>query len=127
MLFGKLAMAKEISQVCGHKPNCVSSFEEREDYKISALKNVDGEWSDIKAKVVNILGSYTNSEVINEETGFIHFVVTSRILRFKDDVYFWWDSNARVLNMKSESRVGHWDVGANRKRLNQFIKIWNHP
>jgi uncharacterized protein (DUF1499 family) len=41
---------------------------------------------------------------------------TSRILRFVDDVTFYVRENG-VVEVRSASRTGYWDLGANRRRV----------
>lgn len=48
-------------------------------------------------------------------------VFTSLIFRFKDDVSFLVDPADGVIHMRSASRVGHSDLGANRKRLDGLV------
>ena len=42
---------------------------------------------------------------------------TSAVFRFVDDVEFEVDEAARVVHVRSASRVGRGDFGANRKRV----------
>ena len=43
-------------------------------------------------------------------------IFTTR-LGFVDDVQFLLDERARVIHVRSASRVGYWDLGVNRKRM----------
>lgn len=110
---------------CGEKPNCVSSVETRKSFKIDPIANVSEPWTQVKTKVQSILDSMGKNELEKEQDGFLHYVVTTPILRFKDDVYFWLDSESKSLHLKSESRVGYSDLGANRKRLTTFKNKWS--
>jgi uncharacterized protein (DUF1499 family) len=38
-------------------------------------------------------------------------------MKFVDDVEFWYDPTARVIQVRSASRVGKGDMGVNRKRI----------
>jgi uncharacterized protein (DUF1499 family) len=38
-------------------------------------------------------------------------------MKFVDDVEFWYDPAARVIQVRSASRVGEGDLGVNRKRI----------
>lgn len=118
------SFGEEMNNVCASKPNCVSSYENRKKFQIDPLKDVNGPWDTIKAKIAKNIKTVTNATVLDEKENFIHFVATTKIMNYKDDVYFWWNPETKELHMKSESRTGHWDMGANRKRLNKFIKIW---
>jgi uncharacterized protein (DUF1499 family) len=114
----------EMNTKCGDKPNCISSYETRSSFSIQPINNAEGTWTEVKEKIKKTLSQVSNVKVIAESDRFIHFVATTRVLRFKDDVYFWWDESSKTLNMKSESRVGYSDLGANSKRLKKFIKLW---
>ena len=43
--------------------------------------------------------------------------VTSRLLRFTDDVEFGLNQGEHVIDVRSASRVGRSDLGVNRKRI----------
>ena len=38
-------------------------------------------------------------------------------MKFVDDVEFWFDPKAQVIQVRSASRVGEGDMGVNRKRI----------
>lgn len=69
-------------------------------------------------------------EEADEKRGLIHFIATSRLMRFKDDVNVLIlpdearDKGTR-LAIYSRSRVGHSDLGANRKRVVQMLTNLN--
>lgn len=46
---------------------------------------------------------------------------TTSLMRFKDDVSFRLDEEAKLLHFRSASRVGHSDLGANRKRMEELV------
>jgi uncharacterized protein (DUF1499 family) len=56
------------------------------------------------------------------EKGEIHAVATTRILRFKDDVTITLgrEGNAVTVNVRSRSRIGKGDLGANARRIRDF-------
>jgi uncharacterized protein (DUF1499 family) len=55
-------------------------------------------------------------------TGEIQAVATTRLLRFKDDVTVnvGRDGEATVVNVRSHSRIGKGDLGANARRIRAF-------
>lgn len=114
-----------MNQKCQSKPNCVSSFDTRDKFFYPAIENVVGPWEQIKSKIEKIMIENFNSSLETSEINYIHFVVKTKFFRFKDDVYFWWDPETKKLDMKSQSRVGYSDLGANKKRLNLFVQEWN--
>lgn len=120
-----LAQGEDMNQKCGDKPNCVSSFETRKDFKISALQNVQGPWDQVKSQITKVLKTMGSNQIHETKDNYLHVVFTTKIMRYKDDVYFWWNPETKELNFKSESRTGYWDMNANRKRLNTIIAKWS--
>ena len=51
------------------------------------------------------------------EDGYLYAEFTSRLMRYVDDVEFLEDSTAGVIHVRSASRLGYTDLGANRKRI----------
>ena len=120
-----LAQGEDMNQKCGDKPNCVSSFETRKDFTISALQNVQGPWDQVKSQITKVLKTMGSNQIHETKDNYMHVVFTTKIMRYKDDVYFWWNPETKELHFKSESRTGYWDMNANRKRLNTIIAKWS--
>jgi uncharacterized protein (DUF1499 family) len=63
-------------------------------------------------------------EVSEESTNAIHLIATTRLLRFKDDIWALFIPvipYSSTLAVYSASRVGYWDTGTNRRRLAAWI------
>ena len=45
----------------------------------------------------------------------VHYVETSKVFKFKDDLEFYFEDSNQVIQFRSKSRVGHTDLGVNRK------------
>jgi uncharacterized protein (DUF1499 family) len=58
----------------------------------------------------------------DEKTGTIEAIATTRLLKFKDDVTITiaGEGNAAVVNLRSKSRIGKGDLGANARRIRAF-------
>lgn len=82
---------------------------------IEALKISEAS-SDV-AQVVSAVLTAAGAEVTAQSADRIDAVFTSRLLRFKDDVTFVIDTDDGLLHVRSASRTGHSDLGANRKRV----------
>lgn len=67
------------------------------------------------AAITDAGGSITSRDVDGVDAVFV-----TSVLRFKDDVSFRIDSDAKLIHFRSASRVGHSDLGANRKRMNEL-------
>jgi uncharacterized protein (DUF1499 family) len=55
--------------------------------------------------------------LLEERDGYAAFECTTRLMRFVDDVELLLDAPAGVIHLRSSSRIGHSDLGANRKRV----------
>ncbi len=64
----------------------------------------------------------------NLNTGVIEAVDTTAIMSFKDDVVIRLRTNAQgtLVDLRSISRVGRGDIGANAKRIREFTKAFRH-
>ena len=61
------------------------------------------------------LASMPRTRLVSEEEGYLKYVVTSAVFRFKDDVEF--EQEGDVVHVRSASRTGYGDLGVNRKRV----------
>lgn len=95
------------------KPNCVSSEEGTEDHKM--VKALPTDKDGLKAAI-----EATGGVITAETDDYISSTYTSGLMRFVDDVEFRRDGD--VWHVRSASRVGHSDMGANRKRVSAIRK-----
>ncbi len=47
-------------------------------------------------------------------------------MRFKDDLEFLFDEKEKLVHFRSESRLGHSDLGLNRKRYNELVNLYEN-
>ena len=106
---------------CPDKPNCVSTLDEPNSRKMPAIK-YSRSMEDTKTILVDLLESIPGCEVVVAKEGYVKAVFTSRIFRFKDDVEFLFDDREKILNFKSSSRIGYYDFGVNRNRMENLTK-----
>ena len=55
--------------------------------------------------------------IVKEEPGYLYAQCTTRLMKYVDDLEFWADPAAGVLQVRSASRVGRSDLGVNRARV----------
>ena len=63
-------------------------------------------------------------KIISQEDNYIHATFTSFCFKFVDDVEFEYIKDKKIIDMKSASRNGYWDMGKNRKRLERIRKLF---
>ena len=74
-------------------------------------------WPEIQLTLQSELTALAGCRLTGEEENYLHFVFVSKFFGFKDDVEFFFDQAAGLLQVRSASRLGRYDFGANRKRV----------
>jgi len=106
---------------CPDKPNCVSSQAEDARHSISPLAVKKS--SDWPKSVIDVLSSVRGITVTDVNDDYIHAECRSLIFRFVDDLELLWDSRKSICQVRSASRVGHSDLGVNRRRVEKIRKL----
>ena len=104
-------------------PNAVSSQTEEKDKKVEALE-FKGNLVDSKKQVIKAIESYGNAKIIKNETNYIYVVVTTGIMKYHDDVEFYFDESKKLIQIRSASRIGYSDMGLNRERYNKIKEVY---
>ncbi len=105
-------------QPCPSSPNCVCSKGDPADaaHYIEPLR-FSGDAEGAMARLRQLIEDRDRAEVIEADGGYLRAVFTTRLLRFKDDVEFELDAEAGLIHVRSASRLGYSDLGANRRRV----------
>jgi uncharacterized protein (DUF1499 family) len=100
---------------CPSSPNCVCS----NDSGGAAIAPfaIEGEAENAWRVLREVLEAEPRMEIVAADARYLHAVATTRILRFKDDLEFLLDRDAGTIGVRSASRVGYSDLGANRRRI----------
>ena len=69
-------------------------------------------------KVKSIVANTPRTKIVELDGDYIHAEVTSRIMKYIDDLEISFLPEKNNLIIRSESRVGDGDFGVNRKRVN---------
>jgi len=101
---------------CPGSPNCVSSFASDPTHRIAPLRIV-GPSAAAWQGLVTLLEEGPRIEIVSEQGSYLHAVFTSRIMRYRDDVEFLLMPTRDEIAVRSASRVGYGDMGANRARI----------
>ena len=100
---------------CPSSPNCVSSFAELSDPHYIAPLDSKLSIVDKSNRLHQLLSAKSNIEVIHSETHYLRAEATSSFWGFVDDLEFIFTDDQ--IHMRSASRLGYSDLGANRRRL----------
>ena len=69
------------------------------------------------ARLRQIVSALPGAQVVEQRGDYLYARFTTRWMHFVDDAEFWLDPAARVIQVRSASRVGRKDFGVNRLRV----------
>ncbi len=101
---------------CPNKPNCVSSIDENSSHYIEPL-SFSGDLDSAKISLLRAINALPRTKIIRENDNYLHVTFTSALFRFVDDVEFYFDEDRKIIHLRSASRAGYYDFGANRRRI----------
>lgn len=107
---------------CPSSPNCVCSISLKEDKSYIEPFKVNHSKEASKQKIIDICKNKLDAKLVEESENYLHFVFTTKIMRFKDDVEFLFSEDK--IDVRSASRVGHSDLGTNRKRVEKIRELY---
>ena len=114
----KLGVVEGKLRGCPDSPNCVSTEAVDESHHVPGIA-FSGLVADAHNRLVRIMSQIPRTTLVTENENYLHFECRSRLFRFVDDLEFLIDSDTRVIQVRSASRVGYSDLGVNRARVNQ--------
>lgn len=101
---------------CPDSPNCVSSQAADEGHRVEPLA-FEGDPAAAWDRLASVVRDMPRAEIVQDDGEWMHATFASRIFRFVDDVLFHLSPEDRRIHVRSASRVGYSDLGANRKRV----------
>jgi len=105
---------------CPDSPNCVCSCEARDSHYIAPLP---GDMAALR----RALTQTPRNEIVRDDGDYLHVEFTTRLMRFVDDVEFLYQPEQGQIAVRSASRLGHSDLGANRQRIEELRALMNTP
>lgn len=106
---------------CGSGPHCVSTQETREGYQIEPLRYT-GSAVAAREKLVRVLKRMESQgyAVVTSEGDYVHATYTTGTMKYIDDLEFVFSQKDRgVIHIRSSSRIGYADFGANRQHVEE--------
>ena len=98
-------------RACPDTPNCALVRLDKKEYPNASLSSVNKVLQDMGGNVLNP----------DSNTNYLHAEFKTTIFAFTDDFEVLLDESG--LQVRSASRVGHSDLGANRKRIERFKQL----
>ena len=108
---------------CPDSPNCVSTQSASDSQKMDPIP-FDGLATGQVEKIKRIVADeFSKAKLVGESEYYLRYEFKSLIFRFVDDVEFFVDDENKVIHFRSASRVGHSDMGVNRKRMERITDL----
>ncbi len=117
---------------CPDSPNCVCSQAQTEQHRIEPIPyesvQTTANGQTVTSAVIlqrikdTVEQNFSRVSLISESDRYLHFEFKSLLFRFVDDVEFFLDDTNQQIHFRSASRVGHSDLGVNRKRMNKITQ-----
>jgi uncharacterized protein (DUF1499 family) len=104
---------------CPSSPNCVSSRETGPEHRVDPLP-LRGSAAEGFAALRQVILAMPRSRIVAEGPGFLRAEFRSPVFRFVDDLDAVADEPAGVIHVRSAARVGHSDMGVNRRRVEEI-------
>jgi len=105
-----LGLKNNLLLSCPKSPNCVLSQASDPKHQIHPIHYTSS---------VEIAKERLNQVILSMEV-YWHVEFTTRWLRFIDDVEFYFPESEALIHLRSASRSGYWDLGVNRKRVEEI-------
>jgi uncharacterized protein (DUF1499 family) len=101
---------------CPEKPNCVSSRSADDAHRVAPFPLRGGALASI-ALLARVVAAQPGATIVVQRDDYLYATFASKLMGFVDDVEFVVDVRRGVIDVRSASRLGHSDLGVNRKRV----------
>jgi len=108
---------------CPNSPNCVCSQDTAPQHAIAPL-SFTSDVATARARLLKALATLPRIKILVDQPEYLHATSTTLIMRFVDDLEFLIDPQAKVIHVRSASRLGYSDLGVNRKRVEALRQAW---
>jgi uncharacterized protein (DUF1499 family) len=98
---------------CGLLPNCVNTQSGRGVHNSEPIRANSAQWQTLKAWIA----LQDDWQIVIDESNFIQAIVTTAAMKFPDDVQLLFVPGDELVQMRSSSRYGISDLGANARRI----------
>ncbi len=105
---------------CTNNPNCVSSLAHKNSRQFTQAFVFSNDPEQDLETLKSVLTSTAGIGKITQQKNYIHAECRSRLFGFVDDLEFYWDANDKLCHVRSAARLGFFDFGVNRRRVEKI-------
>lgn len=107
---------------CPASPNCVSSDATDAAHRVEPYRlriaSEEG-WQTL----LEVVAALPRTTVVTKTDAYLHAESRSALFGFVDDVEFQLRPAGKIIAVRSASRLGYWDLGVNRRRVEQIREL----
>ena len=108
---------------CPDSPNCQGSDASREGQRVPPLP-MRGTPEETMTALAGLIDARPEATIVERGQHYLHATFTSRLMGYVDDVEFLVDEASGSVRVRSASRLGRSDLGANARRLAALREAW---
>ncbi|MEO5702496.1 MAG: DUF1499 domain-containing protein [Gammaproteobacteria bacterium] len=109
---------------CPDAPRCVSTMTQRPERRMAPIR-YKGSAQAAQERLRDIIKGLPRATIKIDTPGYLSVEVRSRFMGFIDDVEFLFDSNDSTIHFRSGARVGYYDFGVNRSRMESIVQAFH--
>ena len=117
--YENLGLINSLLKPCPKSPNCVSSQSSVQENQIDPISFSDS-LKEVKVRLKKAIELTGKTNFVTQKHLYWHIEFTTRFLGFVDDVEFFFDKSQSIIHVRSASRLGYWDFGVNRNRVEKI-------
>lgn len=112
-------------------PNSVSSqadlYPDHPEHKAAYIAPIgySGTQAAAMDKLLQALRNTPGLKVVVSRPDYVYAQATTPVMKFTDDLEFWFDPTQPLIHLRSASRLGERDMGKNRSRLEDIRERFN--
>ena len=101
-----------------NKPNNVSSQADAGDalHYVAPLK-FTRDAKQAMQRLTKVIQAQARAEIVKQDDHYLYAEFSTKLMGYVDDVEFYLVPDARLIHVRSASRLGYSDLGVNRKRV----------
>ena len=116
---GRLKPPSETANSVSSQAFLWSGHAQRQQAQIAPLA-LRGDGPATIARLQALLQGQPGVTIVDHRDDYLYVRCETRLMKFVDDVEFWYDAGSGVIQVRSASRVGRSDFGLNRRRIEEL-------
>lgn len=105
-----------------NRANTVSSQSLESERRVAPFSIPQG-LDDARAVIGEAAMKLPRTKLVSESDNYLRYECATAVMRFVDDLELYFNEQEKLVHIRSGSRVGYWDMGVNRKRVEELRSL----